>query len=150
MKHKISHLIVFALITCIMCTILVPAFATDDSDDGPSTRASLYINAARAYVDAGSSTGSLKVYFSITSRGKMSSIGATKIQIYNTSGTCVKTFNANSTNGMLGSDRYSYSNSVTYTGAKSGDYYYAVVTFKASDSSGGDSCTYVTASAAAK
>ena len=150
MKHKISHLIVFALITCIMCTILVPAFATDDSDDGPSTRASLYINAARAYVDAGSSTGSLKVYFSITSRGKMSSLGAMKIQVYDANGTCVKTFNYYDTSGMMGSNQFAYASYVTYTGAKSGAYYHAVVKFKASNSTGGDSCIFTTKSAAAK
>ena len=80
----------------------------------------------------------------------MTSLGAMKIQIYDANGTCVKTFNSYDTSGMLGSNRYAYASSVTYTGAKSGAYYYAVVKFKASNSSGGDSCTYTTPSAAAK
>lgn len=150
MKRTIRHLISFILIVCILCTAVVPAFADDDYNDDISTYASLYISSTKAYVEAGSTTGSLKVQFNITGTGKMTSLGAKKIQIYDANGTCVKTFNSYDTSGMLGSNRYFYASSVTYTGAKSGAYYYAVVTFKASDSSGGDSCTYTTKSAAAK
>ena len=150
MKHTIRHLISSILIACILCAAVVPAFASDDHNDDIYTYASLYIASTKAYVEAGSTTGSLNVQFNITGNGKMTSLGAKKIQIYNANGTCVKTFNSYDTSGMLGSNQFAYAGCVTYTGAKSGAYYYVVVTFKASNSSGGDSYTYTTKSAAAK
>lgn len=143
MKRKLFHIAALFLSVLILCTTIAPVFA-GDSDSEISTQASKYINAYSAYVEAGSTSGSLNVQFNITATGKMTSLGASKIQIYNSSGTCVKTFYATSTTGMLASNRYSYASSVTYTGATSGAKYYAIVTFKASDSTGGDSGTYTT------
>lgn len=149
MKNKIRHLIAAFLVVCIMCTTAAPVLASGDYDDEISTQASRYIISTYAYAETGSSTGTINIQFNISANGKMTSLGASKIQIYNTSGTCVKTFYASSTSGMLGSNRYAFSSYVTYSG-KSGSKYYAVVTFKASDSSGGDSCTYTTEYATAK
>lgn len=149
MKRKLFHIAALFLSILILCTTIVPVFA-EDSNGGISPQASNYINSYTAYVEAGSTSGSLKVQFSITATGKMTSLGASKIQIYNSSGTCVKTFYATSTTGMLASNRYAYASSVTYTGATSGSKYYAVVTFKASNSSGGDSGTYTTSYGKAK
>ena len=149
MKRKLFHIAALFLSILILCTTIAPVFA-EDSNGGVSTQASSYISSYSAYVEAGSTSGSLKVQFSITATGKMTSLGASKIQIYNSSGNCVKTFYATSTTGMLASNRYAYSSSVTYTGATSGSKYYAIVTFKASNSSGGDSGTYTTSYGKAK
>lgn len=150
MKNRVRRIVAVFLTVCIMCTIASPVSAVDSHTDMISPQASKYIVSVFAYVEAGSSKGSLNVQFNITGNGKMSSLGAKKIQIYDANGTCVKTFNSYDTSGMLGSNQFAYASHVTYTGAKSGAYYYAVVTFKASNSSGGDSYTYTTKSAAAK
>lgn len=150
MKSRVRHLIALLLFACIMCTTVAPAFAADDYGDAISPQASKYILTVFAYVEAGSTTGSLNVQFNITGNGKMSSLGAMTIQVYDTNGTCVKTFNSYNTSGMMGSNQFAYASYVTYTGAKSGAYYYAVVRFKASDSTGGDSYLFTTKSAAAK
>ena len=150
MKNRIRHMIAVILIVCITCTTVAPVFAAEDYNDAISTQASSYIAAVSAYVEAGSTTGSLNVQFNITGNGKMTSLGAMKIQVYTANGTCVKTFNYYDTSGMMGSNQFAFAGHVTYTGAKSGAYYYAVVKFKASNSSGGDSYTYTTKSAAAK
>lgn len=149
MKRKLFHITALFLSILILCTTIAPVFA-EDSNGGISPQASNYISSYSAYVEAGSTTGSLKVQFNITATGKMTSLGASKIQIYNSSGTCVKTFYSTSTTGMMASNRFSYSSSVTYTGATSGAKYYAVITFKASNSSGGDSGTYTTSYGKAK
>lgn len=150
MKRSIHQFISFILIACILCTTVIPAFADNDNNDTITPRASLYIASVKAYVEAGSTTGSLNIRFNITGNGKMTSLGAMKIQVYDANGTCVKTFNYYDTSGMMGSNQFAYASYVTYTGAKSGAYYHAVVKFKASNSTGGDSCIFTTKSAAAK
>ena len=131
MKRSIHQFISFILIACILCTTVIPAFADNDNNDTITPRASLYIASVKAYVEAGSTTGSLNIRFNITGNGKMTSLGAMKIQVYDANGTCVKTFNYYDTSGMMGSN-------------------HAVVKFKASNSTGGDSCIFTTKSAAAK
>lgn len=146
MKTKGRRFIAAILVLATLCTMMMPVFAAN-TDPGISPQASYYITSVSASSYGG--TGSVKITFNITATGKMTSLGAQKVKIYNSSGTCVKTFDGYTTTGMLGSG-YAYSSSVTYTGATSGAKYYAVVTFKASNSSGGDSTTYTTAYATAK
>lgn len=146
MNKKMRRLIAVTVILVTLCTMMMPAFAAN-TDPGVSPQASYYITSDWASVSGG--TGSITVSFSISATGKMTSLGAQYIDIYNASGTCVKTFKSSTTSGMLTSG-YSHSSSVTYTGATSGARYYAVVTFKASNSSGGDSTTYTTGYATAK
>lgn len=147
MRTKTQRLIAVIVVLAALCSVMMPVFATN-TDSGISPQASYYINAVSASASGG--TGSITVYFNIAATGKMTSLGAQSVLIYNSAGTLVKSFYASSTTGMLASDRYSYSSSVTYNGATSGARYYAVVTFEASNSSGGDSTKYTTSYATAK
>lgn len=108
-------------------------------------RASDYINSRYASTSK-DSTGKVTVYFDITATGRMTEIGATKVEIKNTHNTTVKTFNYTDKGNehMMGSNRTFYASSVTYQGL-SGSAYYAVVYFKAGNSSGSDTRTYTTA-----
>lgn len=142
--HRLSTLVV-AL--AVLCSMVTPVLAVN-TDPGISPQASYYITSV--YASATGGTGSITVNFSIVPTGKMTSLGAQKVQIYNYNDTLVKTFYASTTPGMLASDRYSYSSSVTYNGATKGAKYYAVVTFEAANSTGGDSDTYTTGYATAK
>lgn len=142
MRHHIRSTSVCVLIFCILYMTIATVYATDESNNGISPYASNYIRSDYAYAEPG--TGSVAIHFNITATGKMSSLGASKIKLYTYDGTCVKTYYASSTSGMLGSGQYAFSGIITYYGAKSGTTYYAVVTFKASDSTGGDSSTYTT------
>ena len=143
MKAKAHRFIAVLLLLATLCSMMVPVFAVD-TDPGISPQASYYINSVYAYATGG--TGSITVNFNIAAAGKMTSLGAQYVQIYNSKGTCIKTFDCYSTSGMLGSG-YSYSSSVTYKYATSGAKYYAVVTFEASNS---DSTTYTTSYTTAK
>lgn len=147
MRTKVNRLIAVVIVVAVLSSMMVPAFAADP-DSGIAPHASYYISSVYAYAAGG--TGSITVHFSIVPTGKMTSLGATKVQIYDYNDTLVKTFYSSSTSGMLISNAYSHSSSVTYYGATSGQKYYAVVTFKAANSSGGDSDYYVTAYAKAK
>lgn len=147
MKAKTRRLIAMIVVLATLCTMAVPVFAVN-ADSGISPQASYYISAVSASASGG--TGSIRVNFNITATGWMTSLGAQYVEIYNSNDTLVKTFYASTTSGMLASNRTSYSSSVTYNGATKGAKYYAVVTFKASNSSGGDSDTYTTGYATAK
>lgn len=147
MKAKAHRLVAVIIVLAVLSSMMMPVFAAN-ADSGISPQASYYINSYWASASGG--TGSIKVSFSITATGQMTSLGAMYIRIYNSSGTLVKTFDGYTTSGMLASGRYSYSSSVTYNGAVSGAKYYAVVTFEASNASGGDSGTYTTSYATAK
>lgn len=147
MKTKAHRFIAIAIVLTILCTMTAPVFASD-GDAGISPQASYYISVVSASASGGSR--SIKVNFNITATGWMTSIGASKIEIYDYSDTLVKTYYGASTAGLLASNRTSYSGSVTYGDARTGAKYYAVVTFKAANSYGGDSDTYVTGYATAK
>ena len=146
MRTKSHRLIAMIVVLAALCSMMMPVSAAN-TDPGISPQASYYITSVYAYVTGG--TGSITVTFNMTATGKMTSLGAQYIEIYNSSGTLVKTYSGYTTAGMLSSG-YSYSNSITYNGATSGVRYYAVVTFKASNSTGGDSDTYTTGYATAK
>lgn len=147
MRTKAHRLIAVSIVLAVLCSMMTPVLAAN-TDPGISPQASYYITSYWATATGG--TGSIKVSFSITATGKMTNLGAMYVQIYNSSGTLVKTFNGYTTDGMLVSGKTAHSSSVTYNGATSGTKYYAVVTFEASNASGGDSGTYTTSYATAK
>lgn len=141
MKKKLFHFIVILLTVSTVLSLAAPAMATD-SVDNISPRASAYITGVWAGAYGGD--GSIRIEFDITATGKMTSLGATSIEIINSSGRTVKTFVKSTTPSMMGSNQTYYSSSVTYYGATSGERYYAIVYYKASNSSGSDTTSYTT------
>ncbi len=105
-------------------------------------RASAYIENTSVGIQRVSS--GVKVNFNIAGTGVMSNIGATMIQIYTAGGDFAKGYYYSTTSGLMGYNRSFYGNSITWTGADSGTRYYAVVTFKASNSSGSDTHVSIT------
>lgn len=101
-------------------------------------RASYYIKRTSAAATA-SGNGKITVIHSITGTGIMTEIGATKIEIKNASGSTLKTYKCTDPGyeSMMGSNTGNHNGSVTYSGI-SGATYYAVVYFKAANSTGGD------------
>lgn len=141
MRKKLYRVFTILLVAVIMCSMAVPAMATDH-DDSISPQASAYIE--NVWASASRSGSSITVSFSITATGKMSSLGATTVSIRDSSGTLVKTFSHTTTSSMMGSNRTYYSSSVKYTGASASTKYYAIVYYKASDSNGYDTTSYTT------
>lgn len=140
-KHLFTRLISLILVFISLLNISVPVMAADSSSE-ISPRASEYISSVWATCSSGN--GSITTEFSITAKSQMSSLGATTIEIKNSSGTTVKVFFYESTSGMMGSNRTYYRSSVTWNGATSGSKYYAIVYFKAANSNGYDTTSYTT------
>ncbi len=136
-KRYISLLFVLLLVFAFT----IPAIATNE-DNAEPPRASAYISSC--YADVTRIGNSVDVYFTITGTGLMTSIGATSISIYNNHGNCVAYLTPSNTTGLMGSNRISYSNTITWNGAVTGDQYYAIVGFKAEDSNGYDTTSYTT------
>lgn len=125
--------------------VLVLAFCVSTMSIAAEARASDYIFSRYASTSKDSS-GKVTVYFDITATDTMTTLGATKVEIKNTHNTTVKTFK-NTDIGystMMGSNKIFHASSVTYQGL-AGSAYYAVVYFKAGDSTGSDTGIYTTA-----
>lgn len=141
MKKHQKRLIALLLTAVIIFSLAIPAAATDKIQE-VTPRASAYITSVWAGATGGN--GQITVDFSITGTGTMTSLGATVIEIKNSSGQTVKTYFQSTTPSMMGSNRGFYRSSVTYTGATASKKYYAIVYFKASNSSGSDTTSYTT------
>lgn len=127
---------VCAFVLCMMMLFSVGAAAAYDPPDSPD--ASYYIAAYSASVSNGGN-GRIKVTFSITGTGIMTSLGASAISIYKSNGTYVTSiyYFSSGRSGMMGSNKAYHSDTESiYVGAGS---YYAVVTFYAGNSTGSDS-----------
>lgn len=124
MIKRFSKIIVFVLMFSLCLSSFVMA---------ASARSSAYITSVSAHSSGGS--GSITVSFNIKATGTMTKLGASMIEIKNSSGVTVKTFHAASTTGMTTSGVATFKSSVTYNGTV-GEQYYAVVYFIASNSSG--------------
>ena len=142
MKAISRRLLAMLLITATVFCMIVPVSAAN-GDDGVAPAASAYIGAV--WAEAIGDNGSVRVNFSITATGKMTSLGATYIEIRNSAGTTVKAFEPTTTGGMVGYNKSYYSSNVVWYNATPGARYYAVVYYMANNSSGGDSAVYTTA-----
>ena len=146
MKKKKSKIIAFVLVMAMMLSVTSPVFAVNNGKDAVQPMSSSYISIYGASISG--SDGTVTVSFNITAKSKMTSLGATSVQIKKSAGATVKTFYSSSTSGMMGSNRTYFSGSVSYTGI-SGHKYYAVINYKAANASGSDTCSYTTAYATA-
>ena len=143
MNQKIRKYISLFLSMLLLLLMTLPvAAATPAPDDQVDPMSSAYISITSVTPIGGN--GQVKVNFSIVAKSPMVTLGATKVEIKNSSGTVVKTFSYTSTGGMIGYYKTAFTGSVTYTGATSGAKYYAVVTFKATNTSGSDTRTITT------
>lgn len=139
MKRGIHKLLAMALVLVALCSIISPALAAAPPELA-SPDASYYIS--NVYAEATGTNGTVYVYFSIMATGKMSSLGATSIILYNSGGQVASKYYLTTT-GMMGSNQTFYSNTIPFYGLSSGSYF-AEVYFKASNSSGYDTTSYTT------
>lgn len=135
MRRKTCRVLSFILVL-VLCSG-IPAMAVD-------ARTNEYIEDGSTSIVA-NGDGSITVSFYVTGTGRMTKIGASTIYIKNSSGTTVKTYSYPTYSNLQGSNRMSYSSSVTYSGS-SGSYYYAVVVLYASNSNGSGTLQMTTSS----
>lgn len=144
MKSRLFKMIALVLVFALaVCPVSVMA-ATGDADGSiAEPQASNYIHVYSGSIS--NNGGAVTVSFSIGGTGTMSSIGAQRIVIKNSSGSTVKTFHYYTTTGMMGYNTFAHGGSVTWTGGSASAKYYAVITLYAANSSGSDTATYITA-----
>ena len=143
-KNKICLSLFLVMVLLVLMTLPVAASAPEDAD---APLSSAYITNTSATTIGGN--GTITVNFNIVAKSPMTSLGATKIEIKNSSGAVMRTFYATSSNNMLASNKAGHTGSVTYSSATSGAKYYAIVYFKAENSSGSDTRTKITGYATA-
>jgi len=137
MRKKFIRLVSIALVlTFLVLTIGASA----------STSASDYISAATAIVTS-DGDGKITIGYSIQATGKMTSLGATKIVIKDSSNTTITTIRYTDPGYeyMMKSNSTSCTKTVPYNGSK-GTTYFAIVYFRAGNDTGYDTATYTTRS----
>lgn len=142
MKTISRRLLAVLLITATVFAMMVPVSAANGEDE-VAPAASAYIDVV--WAEAVGSSGTVRVNFSITATGNMTSLGATYIEICNAAGTPVKWFYPSTTGGMTGYSRSYYASHVTWYDATPGAKYYAIVYYQATNNSGHDTSVYTTA-----
>lgn len=133
MKRFLSAILVLTLIFS-MCSA---AFAEEITP-----RANPYINSKSGSI-ACAGSGKININFRVNASDVMTTLGASKIELYKADGTWLKTFYSSAFANMLGANTYTYASSVSYNGV-SGESYYAVITFYASCDRGSSTATYTT------
>lgn len=135
--HKRTIKIVL-LVLILAAAFSFPAFAAE-------SRANQYIDSTWAYIEK-NGNGKITIYFSVNATDTMTTLGASRIRLYKEDGTVAKTFlyTNDDYSDMVTSNNCYYESSVTYNG-KSGERYYAVVTFYAKNNSGSSTVSYTTA-----
>lgn len=136
MKKLIRYL---ALVMVLVIGISGSVNAFFENETTPYSNA--YIKSVVASVTSSGTT--VYVSFTVYGTGVMTSIGASCVRLYTSDGSLVKTFWSSSNSSMLGTDRGSYTGSVSYDGTK-GTTYYAVVTAYAKNSTGNGTAKYTT------
>ena len=143
----------FCALLAVVCILSMPATAfaasvpVDTAHTPPQTRASNFISSYSASLS--SSSGTVSVSAIVRGTNTMTTIGATRIVLYESSNngasfTAIKTFSSGVYTAMLKSNSTTYSATpVSYSGV-AGRQYYAVVTCYAQNSSGNDSKQYTT------
>ena len=131
----------FSICLIVIAMVSTTAFAAAPNDLATPQANSYILETTVGIVPLGN--GKIEVDFSMTSMGKMTDLGATRVTIYNASGKTVAIYRYTDIGYgyMIGHNKYSHTASVTYQGV-SGQRYYAIVTFFAGTlggSGGGDS-----------
>lgn len=104
MKNIVRFFAVFTLITAMIIPMCVPAFARA-SDYLMSFGGSVYNSGSTVYVS-----------FFVTGAGTMEDIGALSITVYKEDGTWVKTFQHDTTSGMIDHNTGFHAGTVSFTG----------------------------------
>lgn len=146
MKKFLRRTALFFSILFLFSTV---AFASEQI----TIRASSYITKTVAEISANSGS-QLSISFSIQGTRRMSELGATTIYLYEDDGyssKIVKTYRSTDSNypDMMAENTFYHGSNVTYDGI-AGNKYYAVVNFKAGDSTGSDTTSGQTATVTAR
>ncbi len=114
------------------------------------SRSSNYFGIYNASLSQDGSVGRILLDFTISSKvGTITTLGISKIQVYNFDGSLYKTINGSTVNGLLRNNvaRFSDDYAITCVPGRS---YYCVVTFYARDSSGTETKVLTTGCATAR
>ncbi len=107
------------------------------------TLSSAYIFMTSANVTQGSSAGKISANYSITGMGRMDTIGALSIEVYNSNGTIYTTIYGTTSNGLLKTNTFVAMGSYEIS-CVAGNTYYCEVTLIAAKNGGGDTRTIQT------
>lgn len=130
--------LLFTSLILLIATLCPAASAIDISP-----RASDYLNSYGASMYQGSSSGSVRVAFTVLATKHSDYVGVSQLVIYKSNGTRAATITGTVGNGLLREDAATHAGSYTYYG-EPGISYYAILTMYAERDGGSDSRSYLT------
>lgn len=137
-RNKHVFLRCIAILLCLCLTL--PLISSVDAVEATAPRASYYLDSYNTYLYC-AAWGKIQVWFNVMGVNYMDDIGVLKVYLYESSDgntwTHVKTFNHDTTSGMLGSNKIYHSGYVEYAGTI-GRYYKAYVCIWAGKDGSGD------------
>ena len=135
MKKRIF--IALLIVSTLIFSLLTPALAID-------VYSSEYISDAYCYLNKGSVSGQITVYYSVRStKSALTRIGASQIAIYKADGAFVKSVYGTTPNGLIQSSGRAATGNYTFDCAPNTSYY-AIVYFTAKDVNGFDNTSRTT------
>lgn len=141
-QKKLKRAVCVLLLLATLLTMAPVAGAS-----AAEARASMFFNSTDAWVSRAGS-GKIRIEADVTAISTMKQLGTSRIDVYkkNLKGTysLMKTYLWDETDGMKGTNTIAHYTSIYYQGT-AGWEYYAVVTFRAINSSGEGSYKYTTA-----
>lgn len=141
MKHRKTAIILRVISFLIACVIILPGTASATTEDSVQPYASKYLTSYSAYVYV-TTSGQVQVWFDVTGTGTMDEIGALSIMLYESSDgtnwTWLKTFQHDTTSGMLFYGDDYISSHVSRSGGSTSKQYKAYVCVWAGKNGTGD------------
>lgn len=134
-----KHIRLVALVLILVLALSGMACAAHEEEFTPYSNA--YISSMTAGLSKSGDT--LYVTFTVRGTGTMTSIGASCVKIYTSSGSLAKTFWSAYNSSMLASNQGIHTSTLSYDGTD-GTTYYAVITGYASKGGGSGTETYTT------
>lgn len=115
------------------------------ADGGITPLASPTIMGQGAVMKAGTKSGELRISYDINAIDIADEVGVSSIKLYKSDGSYVTTITGSKSNGLIRYDALKHMGTYSYTGATSGQYYYAIVTLYATIGNVSDSEEVTTA-----
>lgn len=135
MKKRIF--IALLIVSTLIFSLLTPALAID-------IYSSEYISDAYCYLNKGSVSGQITVYYSVRStKSALTRIGVSQIAIYKADGTYVRSVYGTTSNGLIKTSGSIATGTYTFDCAPNTSYY-AIVYFTVKDANGFDSTSRTT------
>ena len=136
---RIASIVLAAVLALTCC------FGSALANDGIMPLSSPTLMGYEVTMKSGNVSGELRISFNVNAKRSADEVGISSIEIYRSTGAYVETIYGTTDNGLVRTSAVKHMATYSYTGAESGEFYYAKVTVYATIDGVTDSETITTA-----